>query len=119
MPETINPLRYPGAKRTLVNYIDDLLYANNLQGCCFIEPYAGSAVVGLELLQRESIHSLVLCEKDILIYAFWKSVFTLTDALCERILKTPITIETSILSFKTLFLKSSPSVVKVVNFTKC
>ncbi|AUS96372.1 hypothetical protein CDQ84_14405 [Clostridium thermosuccinogenes] len=94
MPETINPLRYPGAKRTLIDYIDDLLHENNLQGCCFIEPYAGSAVVGLELLQRKSIHSLILCEKDILIYAFWKSVFSLTDDLCERILNTPITIET-------------------------
>jgi DNA adenine methylase len=94
MPETINPLRYPGAKRTLVNYIDNLLLANNLQGCCFIEPYAGSAAVGLELLQRNVIRSLLLCEKDILIYAFWKSVFTLTDALCEKILETSISIET-------------------------
>jgi Site-specific DNA methylase len=94
MSKTINPLRYPGAKRTLVNYIDDLLQVNNLQGSCFIEPYAGSAAVGLELLQRRSINSLVLCEKDILIYAFWESVFKLTDELCERILDTPITIET-------------------------
>jgi DNA adenine methylase len=94
MPETTNPLRYPGAKRMLVNYIDDLVHANDLQDCSFIEPYAGSAAVGLELLQRESIHSLILCEKDILIYAFWESVFTLTDALCERILDTPITVET-------------------------
>lgn len=94
MPETINPLRYPGAKRTLVSYIDSLLYANNLQGCCFIEPYAGSAAVGLELLQRETIHSLVLCEKDILIYSFWESVFNQTDALCTRILETPVTIDT-------------------------
>lgn len=94
MPETINPLRYPGAKRTLINYIDNLLFANNLRGCCFIEPYAGSAVVGLELLQRGTIDSLVLCEKDILIYAFWKCVFDLTDLLCEKIYDTPITIDT-------------------------
>lgn len=94
MPVTINPLRYPGAKRTLVNYIDDLLHANHLQGSCFIEPFAGSAVVGLELLQRESIRSLVLCEKDILVYAFWDSVFTQTDALCARIMETPISVQT-------------------------
>lgn len=94
MPDTINPLRYPGAKRTLVNYVDNLLHANNLNGCCFFEPYAGSAAVGLELLQRESIDTLVLCEKDILIYAFWESVFTQTEALCEKIVETPITLET-------------------------
>lgn len=94
MPETINPLRYPGAKRALTNYINDLLIANNIQGCCFIEPYAGSAAVGLELLQRNMIETLVLCEKDILLYAFWESVFNETDALCEKIAETPITIET-------------------------
>ena len=62
MPESINPLRYPGAKRSLVNYVDALIQANNLQGCRFYEPYAGSAVVGLELLRRGIIDHLVLCE---------------------------------------------------------
>lgn len=94
MPETNNPLRYPGAKRSLVGYIDNLLLANNLYGCCFIEPYAGSAAVGLELLRRESIDSLVMCEKDILLYAFWESVFTQTDALCDKIDDTPISLST-------------------------
>lgn len=94
MPETINPLRYPGAKRSLVNYIDALLEANHLEGCTFFEPYAGSAAVGLELLQHGRIGSLVLCEKDILLYAFWECVFRKADALCERIEQTPITIET-------------------------
>ena len=94
MPETINPLRYPGAKRSLVNYIDALLDANHLQGCTFFEPYAGSAAVGLELLQRGHIGGLVLCEKDILLYAFWECVFRDTDALCNKIQDTPITIET-------------------------
>ena len=94
MPETINPLRYPGAKRMLVNYIDNLLVANHLQDCCFFEPYAGSAAVGLELLQRNRIETLVLCEKDILLYAFWECVFRNTTALCKKIEETPITMET-------------------------
>lgn len=94
MPGMINPLRYPGAKRSLVKYIDALLEANNLQGCTFYEPYAGSAAVGLELLQQGRIRNLVLCEKDILLYAFWECVFRETDALCNRIEQTAITIET-------------------------
>jgi DNA adenine methylase len=94
VPEMINPLRYPGAKRSLVNYIDALLIANHLEDCTFFEPYAGSAAVGLELLQRGHIGNLVLCEKDILLYAFWECVFRETDALCNMIQDTPITIET-------------------------
>jgi DNA adenine methylase len=94
MPETINPLRYPGAKRSLLQYVEDLLYANNLQGCSFFEPYAGSAAIGIGLLQRGMIKSLALCEKDLLLYAFWECVFRKTNALCERINETPITIET-------------------------
>lgn len=94
MPETINPLRYPGAKRSLVGYIDDLLDANHLRGCTFYEPYAGSAVVGLELLRQGHINNLVLCEKDILLYAFWECVFRNTDELCGIIEDTDITIET-------------------------
>jgi DNA adenine methylase len=94
MPETTSPLRYPGAKRALTDYIEDLLCANNLCGCSFFEPYAGSAAVGIELLKRNTISSLVLCEKDILLYAFWKCVFKKTDDLCDKIIKTSVTIET-------------------------
>jgi DNA adenine methylase len=94
MPLTTNPLRYPGAKRTLTDYIETLLIVNNLDGCHFIEPYAGSAAVGLSLLQRKIIKSLDLCEKDILLYAFWKCVFEKTNDLCNLIQDTPITIDT-------------------------
>ena len=90
----MNPLRYPGAKRALVAYIENLIIANHLVGCCFFEPYAGSAVVGIELLQRKIINSLILCEKDILLFAFWECVFKKTDALCKKILNTPITVDT-------------------------
>lgn len=94
MTTTINPLRYPGAKRQLVPYITDLLVCNNLVGCTFFEPYAGSAVVGLELLQRGIINKLILIEKDLLIYSFWKCVFSHSDELCHRIENIPINIDT-------------------------
>lgn len=94
MTVTINPLRYPGAKRKLVNYIHELLLANNLQQCVFLEPYAGSAVVGLELLKRNVVKKLILVEKDIMLYSFWQCVFRMPEALCHRIENTPITIQT-------------------------
>ncbi|WP_449240551.1 DNA adenine methylase [Desulfoscipio gibsoniae] len=94
MPTTINPLRYPGAKRQLIPYVAKLLECNNLVGCKFYEPYAGSAVVGLDLLNREIVKKLVLVEKDLLIYSFWKCVFCYPDKLCARIENTPISIDT-------------------------
>lgn len=94
MPKTINPLRYPGAKRQLVQYIHNLLISNNIQGCKFYEPYAGSAVVGLELLKKNVISELVLVEKDILVYSFWKCVFNHSEDLCSRIEESKINIET-------------------------
>ncbi|WP_213486830.1 DNA adenine methylase [Thermobacillus xylanilyticus] len=94
MPATINPLRYPGAKRQLIPYIEKLLSVNNLTGSTFYEPYAGSAVVGLELLQKGIINKLILVEKDILIYSFWRCVFEHTTELCKRIEETAIDIET-------------------------
>ncbi len=94
MPKTTNPLRYPGAKRLLVPYIQNLLECNNLEGCTFYEPYAGSAAVGLELLKREIINRLVIVEKDVLLYSFWLCVFTCTDELCERINAVSVDINT-------------------------
>ncbi len=107
MPTTINPLRYPGAKRQLIPYVERLLECNNLSGCKFYEPYAGSAVVGLDLLKKGIIDSLVLVERDVLIFSFWKCVFHCPDDLCHRIEKTPVNIDTW-LDFKPLREIDSP-----------
>lgn len=90
----VSPLRYPGSKAFLVDYLDDLLQENGLSGCTLCEPFAGSAIVSLELLKRETINHAVLVERDPLIYAFWKSVFSYTEALLERLERIPITLET-------------------------
>lgn len=90
----ISPLRYPGSKAFLVDYIDDLLKENYLDGCTFIEPYAGSSIVSLELINRGTIGKAILVERDPLIYCFWKAVFSYPYDLIERIEQLPITIET-------------------------
>lgn len=89
-----SPLRYPGSKAALVEYISAVLAHNRLNTTHFIEPYAGSAVASLYLLQQEQILSATILEKDILIYAFWHSVFHHTNDLLGRIEELPITIDT-------------------------
>ena len=70
-----NPLRYPGAKSKLYDYIRKLIIAEHRTGCTFYEPFAGSAAVSLLLLEHEIINKAVLNELDPLLYNFWFSVF--------------------------------------------
>jgi len=35
-----SPLRYPGGKATFTSFLDDVILLNDLQGCCYFEPYA-------------------------------------------------------------------------------
>ncbi|MBT9147159.1 MAG: hypothetical protein DDT32_00911 [Syntrophomonadaceae bacterium] len=92
--KSTNPLRYPGGKYFLVDYIDKVLEANRLYGCTFYEPYAGSAAVAIELLLSEKVENIVVVEKDPLIYAFWKSVVDHTAELCRRIEAIEVTLGT-------------------------
>lgn len=92
--KTTNPLRYPGGKYYLAEYILKVLDYNFIENCIFFEPYAGSAAVSLEMLYQNKVKEIVIIEKDPLIYAFWKSVIEHTDELCERIKKLEISLNT-------------------------
>lgn len=49
---SMNPLRYPGAKSKLFKYIKTLIAKNELNGCTFYEPFAGSATLSWQLLDE-------------------------------------------------------------------
>lgn len=89
-----NPLRYPGSKSKLYNYMVSLLKQEELLGCTFYEPFAGSASLSLSLLENDVVKKAVINERDPLIYSFWDSVFHYTDELIQSIEDTPITLET-------------------------
>ena len=90
----LSPLRYPGSKAASVEYVRDVFTHNHLNIDHFIEPYAGSAIVSIQLLQQNHVGAATILEKDILIYAFWESVFHHTDEFLRRIETLPITIDT-------------------------
>ncbi len=89
-----NPLRYPGAKSKLFDYVKKLLQQENLVGCTFYEPFAGSCALSLRLLEDGIIDRAIVNEKDPLIYYFWQSVFFSTDELINLIQETPINLDT-------------------------
>lgn len=94
MTKYVSPLRYPGGKLKVVDYIKQLLAVNNLVGGMYIEPYAGGASVALSLLFDKYAGKIKINDIDWAVYAFWHSVLNDTEALCRKIADTPITMET-------------------------
>lgn len=45
-----SPLRYPGGKSRITNFVAKLIKDNNITGGCYVEPFAGGAGVALNLL---------------------------------------------------------------------
>lgn len=88
------PLRYPGGKGKLAGYIKRLLKANRLTDGEYVEPYAGGAAIGLELLFHEHVSRIHINDVSRPVYAFWRSVLDHTDEFCRRLTDTPKTLET-------------------------
>lgn len=88
-----SPLRYPGGKTKLSNYIMQVIKQNDLHEGVYIEPYVGGGSVALSLLYNDVVHKVIINDKDRSIYAFWYSVLNETDALCRLIADTEITMD--------------------------
>lgn len=94
MSQFVSPLRYPGGKLKVVDYIKRLFEVNDVCGGTYIEPYAGGASVALSLLYSKYASKIKINDIDRSIYAFWHSVLNETDALCRLIADTPVSMET-------------------------
>lgn len=81
--KNLTPLRFPGNKRWLVDYVKDFIIYHKLNDI-MAEPYAGSASISLGLLDKGIIKKSYINDKDPMIYAFWYSVFNLNEELIER-----------------------------------
>lgn len=90
----VSPLRYPGGKLKVVDYVKQLMVVNDLTGGTYIEPYAGGASVALSLLFSKFAGRIKINDIDRAVYAFWYSVLNETDALCRLISDTPVTMDT-------------------------
>ena len=93
MNKFVSPLRYPGGKLKVVDYIKKLFEVNDLMDGTYIEPYAGGASVALTLLFSEYASRIKINDIDRSIYAFWHSVLEETDAFCRLITDTPVNME--------------------------
>ena len=79
----LSPLRYPGGKAKVADFVQCLIKENALLDGTYVEPYVGGGSVALYLLFNEYVSYIYINDKDISIYAFWHSVLNNTDALCH------------------------------------
>ncbi|MEX0809212.1 MAG: DNA adenine methylase [Dongiaceae bacterium] len=86
------PLRYPGGKGKLAAYIKEIIRANKLYDGEYVEPYAGGAAIGLELLFQEYVTKIHINDLSRPVYSFWKAVLNDTDELCRRVKNTRLTV---------------------------
>jgi DNA adenine methylase len=88
-----SPLRYPGGKAWLVDFLANVIELNQLDACQYYEAYAGGGGAALGLLMRGSVGEIHLNDADPRIFAFWKAVLEETERFINRLLTVPLTLE--------------------------
>ena len=90
--ESLSPLRYPGGKSSLSNYLRCLIELN-VTDCTYFELYAGGAGAALDLLFNGPVRRIVLNDADIHLFSFWDSVLHNTQAFVELIQRIPVNMD--------------------------
>lgn len=88
-----SPLRYPGGKSSLTSFFIALLESNGLSNAIYVEPYAGGAGAGLNLLLGGFIERLIINDSDPAIYHFWKALIDEPEIFIKKINDATLTIE--------------------------
>jgi DNA adenine methylase len=80
-----SPLRYPGGKRKLANFVALLFRTNGLLDEEYAEVYAGGASVALTLLYGDYASRVHINDLDRGVFAFWVAARDHTDELCRSV----------------------------------
>ncbi|WGK95126.1 MULTISPECIES: DNA adenine methylase [Flavobacterium] len=88
-----SPLRYPGGKVSLYDFLKKMLKQNGIIDGVYAEGFAGGAGAALKLLMLEEVNEIYLNDKDKFIYKFWDSVLNHTDELLALINDTKVNLD--------------------------
>lgn len=94
MSTTLTPLRYPGGKTSYAELLCEVISLNQLRDVTLVEPFAGGAGASIKLLLTGKVSRLLLNDLDPAVYAFWWAIRNRGQAFAEKILETPVDIET-------------------------
>lgn len=86
------PLRYPGGKASLGQYVRQIFVDNRILDGIYVEPYAGGAGIAMELLMTGYAREVWLNDIDPAIHAFWQAALHYTEALIGLVETTPLTV---------------------------
>ena len=92
MAKVYTPLRYPGGKSALAEFV---WHTMELSGCTeipYCEPFAGGAGVAMSLLLRGKVKSVILNDLDTGIYSIWYAIFNDTEWFIEAISNADVTL---------------------------
>ena len=88
-----SPLRYPGGKGCICEFMTHFLQENDMVGIRYAEPYAGGAGLALGLLMDGYVSEIFINDLDPSIYAFWWTVLNRSEELITWIEGVDISIE--------------------------
>lgn len=88
-----SPLRYPGGKGPLAEFMKLVVRENKLYGGDYVEVYAGGAAIAWSLLFGEYVQDVHINDLNASVYAFWRSVLEHTDELCALIETVEVTMD--------------------------
>ncbi len=91
--QNFSPLRYPGGKSSLFDFLSALAKSNDLEGGHYCELYAGGAGAALKLLFNNVFSTIHINDADYHIYHFWNCVINQSEDFIHEIEKIDITID--------------------------
>jgi DNA adenine methylase len=89
----LSPLRYPGGKRRLANFMKLAVRMNNVLDGDYAEVYAGGASIALALLYGDYVRRIHINDLDPGIFAFWSAARNNTDQLAARVQSVQLTMD--------------------------
>ncbi len=87
------PLRYPGGKGKLTEFIKLVIEQNDLLDGNYVEAYAGGSAIGMTLLAHSYVSRVYLNDLNSSVYAFWRCVLDQPEELCRAINDVNVTMD--------------------------
>ena len=84
MGHTFSPLRYPGGKSKLCQFVLETIKRNKIEKPIYCEPFCGGAGIAINLLLSESVDSIIINDYDTAIYSIWYAIVNDTEDFIKK-----------------------------------